>query len=154
VAEQYKNPYLDSSVFLAWLKGENIRGIDRKEIANHILGLASKKVFKINTSALTLAEVHKIKGHNKLDDSQDEKILAYFEHDFINIIDVDRQIGEEANRFCRQFGILPNDAIHIACAIRAECDVLLAWDDRLTAVDHPRIRIEPPKIIGQLSLNF
>ena len=36
-AEQYRYPYLDSSVFIAWLKGEVVRGVDRKEVADHIL---------------------------------------------------------------------------------------------------------------------
>ena len=29
-AEQYRYPYLDSSVFIAWLKGELANGVDRK----------------------------------------------------------------------------------------------------------------------------
>ena len=97
MADQYQNPYLDSSVFIAWIKGEVVNGVDRKDIADHILGLAEKGTFKINISALTLAEVHKKKGSNQLEPAQDEMILAYLEHDFFNIIDVTRDIGEHAN---------------------------------------------------------
>jgi len=154
VADQYQNPYLDSSVFIAWIKGEVVNGVDRKDIADHILGLAEKGYFKINISALTLAEVHKKKGAEspRLEPEEDEMILAYFEHDFFNIIDVTRDIGENANRLCREHSLLPADAIHLACALRAKCDVLLAWDDRLTAVNHPLIRTETPRKIGQLNL--
>ncbi|MFZ5451416.1 MAG: type II toxin-antitoxin system VapC family toxin [Thermodesulfobacteriota bacterium] len=154
MADQYQNPYLDSSVFIAWIKGEVVNGVDRKDIADHILGIAQKGSFKINISAFTLAEVHKKKGAEspKLEPDEDELILAYFEHDFFNIIDVTRDIGEHANRLCRQYSLLPADAIHLACALRAKCDVLLAWDDRLTAVDHPEIRTENPRKIGQLNL--
>jgi hypothetical protein len=42
------------------------------------------------------------------------------------------------------------DAIHLACAVRAECDVLLTWDTPLIGVSHPRIRVEEPQIIGDL----
>ena len=28
---EYRYPYLDSSVFIAWLKGEIVNGVDRKE---------------------------------------------------------------------------------------------------------------------------
>jgi predicted nucleic acid-binding protein len=154
VTDHYQNPYLDSSVFIAWIKGEVANGVDRKDIADHILGLAEKGTFRINTSAFTLAEVHKKKGSGlpKLDPAEDEVILAFFEHDFFNIIDVTREIGEHANQLCRQYPLSPPDAIHLSCALRAKCDVLLAWDDRLTAVNHPQIRTEPPQKIGQLNL--
>ena len=152
MADQYQNPYLDSSVFIAWIKGEVVNGVDRKDIADHILGLAEKGTFKINISALTLAEVHKKKGSNQLEPAQDEMILAYFEHDFFNIIDVTRDIGEHANLLCREHSLLPPDAIHLACALRAKCEVLLACDDRLTAVTHPQIKTETPRKIGQIDL--
>ena len=149
MAEQYQKPYLDSSVFIAWLKGETVKGVDRGAIADHILTLAEDGQFKIHTSAITLAEVHKLRTSAKLSNDEDERILAYFEHDFIQIIDVDRAIGEEANRLCRQYGVLPNDGIHLACALRAGCDALLAWDDRFVKVDHPEIRVEEPQTLGQ-----
>jgi predicted nucleic acid-binding protein len=148
VAEQYQKPYLDSNVFIAWITGE----ADRHAVADHILNLAERGVFKIYTSALTLAEVHKLRTGAALSARDDGEILAYFEHDFIQLVDVDRGIGEQANRFCRQYGIYPNDAIHLACALRAGCDVLLAWDNRFAKVQHPDIRIEEPCMIGQAQL--
>ena len=78
--------------------------------------------------------------------------MAYFEHDFIDLIQVDRQVGAHANALCRQHGLTPNDAIHLACALRAGCDVLLAWDGRFTRVQHAHIRIEEPQMVGQLHL--
>ena len=62
---------------------------------------------------------------------------------------LDRKIGEHANRLCRQFGLYPNDAIHLACALRAGCDVLFAWDDRFTRAENPGIRIEEPTVAQQ-----
>lgn len=75
MADQYQNPYLDSSVFITWIKGEEVNGVDRKDIVDHILGLAERGTFKVNISALTLAEVHKKKGSPRLDPDEDEKIL-------------------------------------------------------------------------------
>ena len=149
MADQYKKPYFDSSVFIAWIRGEIINGINRKQIADHILTLAENGEFKIHSSSFTLAEVHKKRNHEKLTTEQDENIILFFEQEFIEVIDVDRLIGEEANRLCRQYGLLPADAIHLASALRAGCDVLLAWDDRVTKVSHSDIRIEEPQIIGQ-----
>lgn len=150
MADEYQRPYLDSNVFVAWIKGEVADGIDRREVADYILSLAEQGAFKVYVSALTLAEVHKLRSDPAtLPDQDDETILAYFERDFIQVVDVDRRIGEEANRFCRQYGLYPNDAIHLACALRARCDVLLAWDKRFARVSHPSIRIEAPRMLGQ-----
>jgi len=148
--EQYKKPYFDSSVFLSWIKKEEIGRVKRWEHVAHILALAERGEFNIFTSTITLAEVHKMRSGAVLPADLNGQLLAYFEHQFIQVIDVDRMIGEQANGFCRQYGIFPNDAIHLACALRAKCDVLLAWDNRFVNVTHPAIAIKEPEIIGQL----
>jgi predicted nucleic acid-binding protein len=147
--QRYKSPYLDSNVFIAWKKGEVVAGVDRFGIAQHILLEAEEgHAYRITISALTLAEVYKVKGRpERLSNKLTEELLLYFQNDWFDVIPVDRSIGEEANLFCRQYGILPNDAIHLACALRASCDVLLAWDKRFCKVNHPSIRLEEPQII-------
>ncbi|MEO8380411.1 MAG: type II toxin-antitoxin system VapC family toxin [Acidobacteriota bacterium] len=153
MADEYLKPYLDSSVFIAWLRGEP----GRHHIAAHILEDAQKGTHPIIISALTFAEVHKVKGDGKphLTPAENEKVLDYFEHDFFRVVDVDRVIGEEANRFCRTYNIKPNDAIHLACALRAKCDVLLFWDRPfIAAVKHNAIRIEEPQITSAQQLTL
>ena len=152
MVEQYTNPYVDSSVFIGWIHEEVIDSVDRKRIADHIITRAENGDFLVYISALTLAEVHKKRGHERLTEDEDEEILDFFENDFIEVIDVDRQLGEQANRFCRTYGLSPADAIHLACALRAGCDVLLSWDDQLVAVNHPHINCERPQMLGQLPL--
>ncbi len=147
VVETYRQPYLDSSVFIAWISREVVKGVDRRAIADSILKLAEDGAFPVFTSALTLAEVHKQRGRERITDDLGDRILAYFEHEFIRIIDVDRSVGEEAHRKCRQHGIYPNDAIHLVCAMRAGCEVLLAWDDRFGKVKEPNISIEEPQML-------
>ena len=97
MADEYKKPYLDSSVFIAWIKNEVVDSVERGKIGEHILRLAEERKFDIHTSCLTLAEVHKKRGGQSLEDSQDERILAFFEHDYIKLIEVDRRVGEDAN---------------------------------------------------------
>ena len=46
---------MDSSVFIAWLKGEVVNGVERKEVADQTLGSAKRETFRICISALTLA---------------------------------------------------------------------------------------------------
>jgi predicted nucleic acid-binding protein len=116
------------------------------------LKLAENGTFKICASALTLAEVHKKRGSPQLSAAEDKRILEFFEHEFIDIVNIDRTIGEQANRLCRQYPIRPNDAVHLACALEAKCDVLLTWDNPLASVQHPDIVIENPRKIGQLNL--
>ncbi len=147
MVETHRKPYFDASVFIAWINGEVVKGVDRRAIADSILALAERGDFQIYTSTLTMAEVHKPRGRERLPENLGDRILAYFEHDFIQIIDVDRNIGEQAHQLCRQHGIYPNDGIHLACAMRAGCEVLLAWDDRFGKVKEPSIRIEEPQML-------
>lgn len=154
-----KRPYLDSDVFIGWIKGERIPEkdaggnevvTDRGKIAESILTLAERQVFPIVISALTLAEVHKKRGKEKLVGDEDQNVLEYFKHDFVNVVPVDRAIGEAANRLCRKYekeGLSPNDAIHMACAKQAGCDILLSWDKVLNAISDPDIPTERPKIL-------
>ncbi|MFN0071891.1 MAG: type II toxin-antitoxin system VapC family toxin [Chloroflexota bacterium] len=150
----YRLPYLDSSFFIAWIKGEVTEsGINRAKIAEHILWRAEQGDYHVVTCAATLAEVHKPRGGLVLPGDLGERILSYFEHDFVQLVDVNRAVGEHAHRLAREFNLNPFDAIHLASALRAGCDVLLAWDDRLIGrVNHPAISVEEPRMVGQSRL--
>jgi predicted nucleic acid-binding protein len=160
----YVRPYFDSDVFIGWIKNERIPQhnpdgtpvldinkkpvmTERGKIAEHLLTLAEHRVFPVVISAVTIAEVHKKRGKVKLEGDENQNVLDYLEHDFVNVVIVDRAIGEEANRLCRKYekeGLMPNDAIHLACAIKAGCDVLLSWDGVLNSIKDCGIRIERP----------
>lgn len=150
--DQYVRPYVDSSVFIAWLWGEVNNGVDRKAVGTHIFKQAERGLFKLHISAFTLAEVHKKWKLPRLTAPQDQQLIAFFEHEYIEIVDVDREVGERANELCRQFGLKPPDAIHVASALRANCEVLLAWDGDFRRVVLPDLIIEEPRILGQLDL--
>ena len=152
MTDQYRQPYLESSCFIAWIKGEVVEKIDRKKIVQHILKQAEQGRFRIITSSWTLAEVHKRKTGAVLDDKEGDKILDFFEHDFFGIAELTRALGEDAHRLARQFGLKPTDSVHLATALRAKCDVLLSFDPDLYKIKHPDIRIEPPEVIGQILL--
>ena len=42
-AEQYRYPYLDSSVFIAWLKGEVVKDVDRELRYSSVLGRRTQR---------------------------------------------------------------------------------------------------------------
>lgn len=156
MANQYIKPYLESSCFIAWIKGEVDNGVDKRKIVQSILKNAQQGHYRIVTSAWTLAEVYKRKKGPILELKACTKILEFFEHSFIEMVDLDRERGEQAHILARKYGLKPTDSVHLACAIRAKCDVLLSFDPDLTNLkeaveeDH-RIRVEVPDIIGQIS---
>lgn len=153
--DRYTNPYLDSSVFIAWIHKEKVDGVDRFQIANHIIKGAERGEYPIWISALTLAEVHKLPrgGHPALTKEQDEMIIQFFQNEYFKVLPIDRDLGETANRFCREYSIHGNDALHLACALRAKCDALLVWDRPLVkAVKRNDIHVLEPQILGQMLL--
>lgn len=154
----YRKPYIDSDVFIGVIKNEVINetladgqvvSVERGKIGAHVLTLAEQRVFPVYISPLTIAEVHKIRHQEKLTDDENENILEFFENDFVTVVPIDREDGENANRLCRRYQterLSPTDALHLACALKAECDVILTWDRDFKKVVHPDIRVEPPTI--------
>jgi predicted nucleic acid-binding protein len=105
-----------------------------------------------------MAEVFKKKGDGNppLTPEQNGRIMRYFENAWIRWVGVERLIGESANALLVEYGpkgLRPCDAIHLASAIRAECDCLLTWDKRFVSVFKdvlsPPMRVSfPDTIIG------
>jgi predicted nucleic acid-binding protein len=154
----YRKPYIDSDVFIGVIKNEvipetiadgQIVNVERGKIGSHVLTLAEQRVFPIYISPLTIAEVHKIRHQERLTDDENENILEFFENDFVTVVPIDREDGESANRLCRRYQserLSPTDALHLACALKAGCDVILTWDRDFERVKLPEIRIERPTI--------
>lgn len=154
----WARPYVESTVFISWLRGEAAEGENAK-ISSHLLGMGDLGRYKIITSYLTLVEVFKKKGDGKerLTDEQNGRALKYFENSFLVFVELDRIVAEEANRLCVQYRsekLSPCDAIHLASALRAKCDYLLTWDGPLCAIKHRDIKIEHPRIVGQGEIDF
>ena len=57
--------------------------------------------------------------------------------EYIQLVEVNREIGEKAQTLGATYGITPLDAIHLATAIWWECDVFLYWDKALAAALGP-----------------
>jgi predicted nucleic acid-binding protein len=146
---RYRKPCLDSSVFIGGLEGEICNGIKRGVVFRYILEKARSGEFTIFISAITLAEVYKKKRRAKSTDPLLDEFLELVNEPIVEVIEVDRETGINAHKLCRRFAgnkLYPNDALHLACALRAGCDVLLAWDTPLIGIVHPNIRIEEPTI--------
>jgi predicted nucleic acid-binding protein len=152
----YKYPYLESSVFIALLKGEVVGGIDRGEIAQQILDDGAHKRWDIFTSAFSLAEVIKDKKRPLLTPEEEKKIADYFKHEYIKLVTLDREVGEKARSLARYFSLRPPDAVHLASAIRAKCDELLTWDTGNFPMNQTieGVTLKTPYWFGQTTLSL
>ncbi len=146
--------YWDSCAFLALLKNE----ADYIDECRSVIKAAKDGKVTIVTSALTFIEVIKLeKGKPKLSKDVEEKIRAFFKHEWIYIYDVNRKIGELARDLMWQYeGLKPKDATHVATAVRAKVDVLETFDDGLLKlsgkVGNPLLPIRRPYFPNQLEL--
>ena len=129
-------PYIDSSVFIAHIKRETTlaaNGSPRFEITKHIFEGAEQKKYQIYTSFFTLAEVRRMQhGTKPISGPELVDINAmfnkYLQNEFLLPIELSREVGEKAQSLGAAYGIKPGDAVHLASAVVAKCNVLLVWD--------------------------
>ncbi|MFL5781021.1 MAG: type II toxin-antitoxin system VapC family toxin [Thermoleophilaceae bacterium] len=126
--DPFQQPYLDSSVHIAAIKGE----AGQVDTARAIFSHARKGTFQVIASTLVIAEVIGAPRKTPLTEEQERVIDNYVFHDFITWVELDQTIALDARRLARQHGLKPADAVHVASAIRAGADQLLRWDDKFT----------------------
>lgn len=121
--------YWDSCNFLSLIAEDEA---SRADVCQHILddAINPQGGTVIITSALTLAEVIKRKGHPQLTEEDEATIVNFFRHPDILIHDVTRFVAENARKLSRAHGLKPNDAIHLATALMANADVFETWNTR------------------------
>ncbi len=148
----YKRPYVETSVFIALIKGEIINAVDRGQIAQNIFDDASKGRWPILTSVFTIVEVLKDRNQPILAEEEEQKIDNFFKHEYIKLIEVDRFMAEHARKLARTYKLRPPDALHLASAIRAKADQLLTWDTDFPKTDIEGVTIKEPYWFGQTKL--
>lgn len=116
--------YWDSGCFMAVFNKE----AGRVENCQSVMYAAERGEIRIVTSALTLTEVIKIKGKESLPADAEDRIKAFFEHEWIVVRDVDRFIAEQARDFIWKHNLQPYDAIHLATAYRMKLQHLDTYD--------------------------
>lgn len=144
--------YWDSACFLKYLKKEP----DYEKCAG-VICKAEEGDVRIITSALTIAEVIYLKPNDKIDRKKSDDICKFFENEYIVIVNIDRKIAELARSLLWDYAALrADDAIHIACAIKAKVDVFDTFDDYLIklsgTISVPPLLIRKPDIPYQVVL--
>lgn len=148
--------YWDSCVFLGFLKNES----DKIDECRSVMQAAEDGHLIIVTSALTFIEVVRLNKHEpKLTKDDEEKIRLFFKHEWIQIRELDRKVGELARELMWQHESLkPKDATHVATASLAKVDFLETFDDGLInlsgRVGDPPIPIRRPFYPNQLKLFY
>jgi len=117
-----KRIYWDSCVFISYLQ----RDADRVDVLDRIVDRAENGDIVLVISAMVIAEVVKLDGHEDHDAAT--TIKDFFERDYITPRDVDRLTAERAAEISRTHGIKPPDAIHIATALRWHCHCIHTYD--------------------------
>jgi len=127
-----KKVYIDSSVFLAFLKEEQ----ETSEVASQLFDDAAAGELEIWTSTFTLSEVlflDKEKPNSLIDQ---EQIRNFFDHSWINLIDLSRAAARKTQDvFWGIKSIKPADSIHVACAISYGIKTLYCFDKDLCKLD-------------------
>jgi predicted nucleic acid-binding protein len=111
--------YWDSVTFLGWLSAEP----DKVPECRTVLEEAEAGNLTIITSALTIAEVLWLKGHDKISSAHAKKIGAFFRHSWIIVREVDRFIAEDSRELIWNKNVKPKDAIHLATALRQDVQI-------------------------------
>ncbi len=142
--------YWDSNCFLGWFNDEP----DKVSACTPIIEAAEAGEIQIVTSALTLTEVIKLKGHPSLPASKEETIQRFFENPFLVIRNVDRKVAEFARQLIwTHVALKPKDSIHIATAVLSKVPTLDTFDGDMISLDgkigDPPLRIGPPHLERQ-----
>jgi predicted nucleic acid-binding protein len=124
---RFWRPYLDSSVYIAAIKGE-VAEPGKGDTSAELLQLASQTFFSVFASVFVLTEVLRAKGHPPLSLTEEKAIDRYLAGNFITWVEVDIPLARQARDLARQYSLKPVDAVHLSSAIRAGADQLLAWD--------------------------
>lgn len=145
--------YWDSNCFLGLLKEEP----NKVEACRGTINKAEKGELIIVTSAITFIEVIKLPGETPLGRESENTIRDFFKNSFINIQNVDREIGIIARDLLWKHEYLkPKDSIHLATTILHKISILNTFDEHLLQLTNkygnPKIDICIPNIEYQAEL--
>ena len=142
--------YWDSCSFIAFFAGEAGRADDCRKLLNE----AASGTYLAYTSSITLAEVTR-KRHQAVTSKHRQTIERFFENPYIQLINADRFVVMHARDLIwKHLSLRPNDAIHLASALRARCSLFYTYDTGLLALNGqlPGLAIVEPIWAGQTQM--
>lgn len=128
----YSRPYLDTSVYIAAIKGPTTEDPERVKLSAHVLTEAELGRVRIIASTFLHAEVIRDRGENQpLNPAKELLVDNFLQRSFISWVELDIAGGRDARVLARRYGLKPPDAVHVAAARRGKADVLFTWDERV-----------------------
>lgn len=157
--------YWDSNIWLGILNAEP----DKLVACTNLLERARDGEFIIVSSAITLAEVIRMRGTSiKLDREKDQIMRDFFKREYISIRNVDRLTAELARELVWKYRdivtdktkeLKPWDAIHMATALRLDIPLLNTYDPDLLQLNGKEkcgngslLEVRPPEEVDMVSL--
>jgi predicted nucleic acid-binding protein len=143
--------YWDSCCFLGWFQSDPLK----QPACDAVLQAATDGKVLIVTSALVIAEVLNLRGHDPIPVANREKVEKFFRNDYIHVENITRRMAELSRNLVWDYGIKPKDALHLASAISLKLTVFNTFDEPLIkkwkkirgfsmTVEHPRL--DEPKL--------
>ncbi len=146
--------YWDSDCFLGLLQAE----ADKEALCRAVLNEAERGNVIIITSALTIAEILRLRGRTPLPKAVRQKVTEFFKKEYISVRNVTRRIAEEARDLVWDHGIKPKDAIHVATALDARLPLMKTFDEDLIKksgqLGRPALLISKPQPPIQSEFDF
>jgi predicted nucleic acid-binding protein len=133
-----KRSYWDSSVFLAWINGEE----ERTDVVDALLQSARKGEITVVTSVLTITEVAYATAESQYGTPSAgvlHRIDALWDPPSpVTLAEFHRLIAVDARNMMRQAlpggrRLKPPDAIHMSTAVRSRCEEILTYDPKWAA---------------------
>lgn len=144
----------DSCVFLHRIQ----RTPDKIAILEQVSYAAESDKIIMVTSAFSIAEVAKLDHKKPLTTKEEKAIQEFFENDYIELVTVDRFVGELARTIVRDHSLKPGDAVIVASAILGEAMMLHTYDDKVLKKDgligNPPLKIEKPRLPTEQPIFF
>lgn len=149
---EYERLYLDADVYLALIKGEP----GRVEIARTLLRGGQQGQFRVVASTLLYAEVC---GHGEVRAATDQAAVTRRSAPSLSMAPLSGSRStwwwrERARRLSRTQRLRGADAIHLASAIRARCDVLMTWNKNDFPIGQRvgQVEVREPFLFGQTTI--
>ncbi len=158
MARRLPHYYFEASVYVAIIKREVVEGHERWWHCRGLVDDAAAGKAVAVTSALTITEV--VRNPDATNKQPHEntvtQLKGFFENDHLILVDVDRTVAEHARELIWTLPLRQVDAVHLASALAAECDVLWTYDDDLLKCNGkvPGIRIERPLWTGAAQMGL
>ncbi|HEY7030590.1 MAG TPA: type II toxin-antitoxin system VapC family toxin [Thermomicrobiales bacterium] len=150
--DQHVRRYWDACSLIAFIAGE----AGRADSCRKLLDEAASGAYLAFTSAITLAEVTR-RRHHAVTPEHRQKIERFFENPSIQVVNADRFTVLRAREpIWEHLSLRPNDAIHLASALRARCSLFYTYDTGLLDLDGKisGLGIAEPAWTGQMQLTI